>query len=61
MVKSGYKMERTRQKDEWSFASVDLGGKCVTMAGMKWTQKLSVVNLDMETQVVGELMNNKKI
>ena len=55
MVKSGYKEERTRQKDEWSFASVDFGLKCVIMAGMKWTQMLSVVNLDMETQVVGVL------
>ena len=46
-----------REKDEWSFASVDFGGKYVTMAGMKWMQKLSVVNfsLDMEIQVVGEL------
>ena len=40
-----------REKDEWRFASMECGGQCVTMAGMRWTLMLSVISLDMEHQV----------
>ena len=36
MVISGWLEERVREKDEWRFATVEYGGQCVTMAGMKW-------------------------
>ena len=36
MVISGWLKERVREKDEWRFATVEYGGQCVTMAGMKW-------------------------
>ena len=40
-----------REKDEWRFATVEYGGQCVTLAGMRWMQALSVVSLVMEHQV----------
>ena len=39
------------EKDMWRFATVDYGGQCVTMAGMKWMQVLSVVNWGMDNKV----------
>ena len=36
-----------KEKDEWRFATMEYGGQCVTMAGMKWMQLLSVLSLDM--------------
>ena len=39
------------EKDMWRFASVERGGQCVTMAGMKWMQMLSVLNWDMDSKV----------
>ena len=52
------KMERSdcvegsmREKDEWRFATMKYGGQCVTMAGMKWMLMLSVLSLDMDSQV----------
>ena len=44
-----------REKDKWKFAITEYGGQCVTMAGMKWMQVLSVLNLDMVNQVGKEL------
>ena len=44
-------MEAVREKDEWRFATMEYGGQCVTMAGMKWMQMLSVLNLDMDSRV----------
>ena len=41
-----------REKDEWRFATTEYGGQCVTMAGMKWMQMLSVFSLDMDIQVM---------
>ena len=29
-------MAAVRGKDEWRFATMEYGGQCVTMAGMKW-------------------------
>ena len=40
-----------REKDEWRFATIECGGQCVMMDGMKWMQVLSVVNLDMDGKV----------
>ena len=39
---------RVREKDEWSFATTEYGGQCVTMAGMKWMQMLSVLSLGID-------------
>ena len=52
MGKSDWLEERVREKDEWRFASIECGGQCVIMAGMKWMQMLSVINLDMESKVM---------
>ena len=51
MVMSGWLEERMREKEEWRFATMEYGGQCVTMAGIKWTQVLSVVSLDMDSRV----------
>ena len=40
-----------RKKDEWRFATMEYGGQCVTMAGMKWMQMWSVESLGMARQV----------
>ena len=40
-----------REKEEWRFATMEYGGQCVTMAGIKWTQTLFVDSLDTEDQV----------
>ena len=53
MVKSGCVEGRMREKDEWRFATMEYGGQCVTMAGMKWMQMLSVLSLGMDSQVKG--------
>ena len=37
-----------KEKDEWRFAITKYGGQCVTMAGMKRMQMLSVLSLDMD-------------
>ena len=39
---------RMREKDEWRFATMEYGGQCVTTAGMKWMQLLSVLSLGMD-------------
>ena len=44
-------METLKEKDEWRFATIEYGGQCVTMAGMKWMQALSVFRVDMARQV----------
>ena len=36
--------ERVREKDEWKFATMEYGGQCVTMAGIKWMPMLSANN-----------------
>ena len=40
-----------REKDEWRFATMEYGGQCVTMAGMKWMQVWSVLSSDMDEKV----------
>ena len=45
-------MEAVKEKDEWRFATMEYGGQCVTMAGIKWTQMSCVLNLDMDSQVI---------
>ena len=44
-------MAAVKEKDEWRFATMEYGGQCVTMAGMKWMQMLSVLSLGMDIQV----------
>ena len=44
-------MAAVKEKDEWRFATMEYGGQCVTMAGMKWMLMLSVLSLDMDGQV----------
>ena len=51
MVKSGWLEEIVREKDEWRYATVEYGGLCVTMAGMKWMLTLSADSWDMGHQV----------
>ena len=46
--------ERLGVKDEWRCVTMECGGQCVLMAGMKWRQMLSVVNLDLKNQVLGD-------
>ena len=48
MLRSGCMEGRVKEKDEWRFATTEYGGQCVTMAGMKWMQMLSVLSLDMD-------------
>ena len=36
--------EKVREKDEWRFATMEYGGQCVTMAGIKWMHMLSADN-----------------
>ena len=40
-----------REKEEWRFATMEYGGQCVTMAGIKSMQLLSVDSLDIKSQV----------
>ena len=35
MVVFDWLVERVREKDEWRFATMEYGGRCVTMAGIK--------------------------
>ena len=51
MVRSDCVEGSMREKDKWRFATMEYGGQCVTMAGMKWMQTLSVLSLDMDSQV----------
>ena len=44
--------ERVREKDEWRFATMEYGGQCVTMAGIKWMLTSSADNWDMGSQVL---------
>ena len=44
MVTCGWLEGRMKEKDEWRFATIEYGGQCVTMAGMKWMQVLSVLS-----------------
>ena len=37
-------MVAAREKDEWRFATIECGGQCVTMAGIRWMQMLSAGN-----------------
>ena len=46
MERSDSLVDRTREKDEWRCVTMEYGGQCVLMTGMKWMQMLSVVNLD---------------
>ena len=43
--------ERVREKDEWRFATMEYGGQCVTMAGIKWMLMLSANNWAMDNLV----------
>ena len=36
-----------REKDEWRFATMECGGQCVLMDGVKQQKDLSVISLDM--------------
>ena len=51
MVMSDWLEEKTREKDEWRYATMEYGGQCVTMAGMRWMLMLSASSWDMENQV----------
>ena len=51
MVRFGWLEESVREKDEWRFATMEYGGQCVTMAGIKWMQMLFVDSLGMGSQV----------
>ena len=53
MVMSGWSQlkERMREKDEWRYVTVEYGGQCVTMAGMKWMLMWSANNWDMDNLV----------
>ena len=42
--------ERVREKDEWRFATMEYGGQCVTMAGIKWMLILSANNWVLATK-----------
>ena len=37
-------VEGVRERDEWRCATMEYGGQCVLVDGMKWQQMLSVVN-----------------
>ena len=54
MVMSVWLEERMREKEEWRFATMEYGGQCVTMAGIKSMQLSSVVSLDMESKVISD-------
>ena len=43
-----------REKVELRFATMEYGGQCVTMAGMKWMQLLFVGNWDLDNKVGGK-------
>ena len=43
-----------REKVELRFATMEYGGQCVTMAGMKWMQLLFVDNWDLDNKVGGK-------
>ena len=43
-----------REKDELRYATMEYGGQCVTIAGMKWMQVWSVFNWDMMDGMVIE-------
>jgi hypothetical protein len=51
MVMSDWLVERAREKDEWRFATVEYGGQCVTMAGMRLMLMLSADNWNMDNLV----------
>ena len=36
ILMSSWLAERVREKDEWRFVTMEYGGQCVTMAGIKW-------------------------
>ena len=38
-------MAAVREKDEWRYATMEYGGQCVTMAGMRWMLTLSANSL----------------
>ena len=44
MVMFDWLVERMREKDKWRFATMEYGGQCVTMAGIKWMLMSSVNN-----------------
>ena len=48
MVMSGWLGVEMKENDEWRFATMEYGGQCVTMAGMRWMLMWSVISLDME-------------
>ena len=51
MVMSDWLEERMREKDEWRFATMEYGGQCVTMAGIKWMLMSSANNWAMNNLV----------
>ena len=38
-------LEERMREDEWRFATMEYGGQCVTMAGIKWMQMSSTNSL----------------
>ena len=48
MVMSDWLEEIVREKDKLRFATMEYGGQCVTMAGIKWMLMLSADNWDMD-------------
>ena len=51
MVMSDWLEEIVREKDELRFATMEYGGQCVTMAGIKQMLMLSADNWDMDNLV----------
>ena len=58
MVMFDLLVERLRERDEWRCATMEYGGQCVLMDGMKWQQMLSVVNFSVMSSPVREMHNN---
>jgi hypothetical protein len=53
MVKFDFLTEKIKEMEEWRCATMECGGQCVQMDGMKLLLTLSVINLDiaLETTV----------
>ena len=51
MVISDWLEEIVREKDEWRSATMEYGGQCVTMAGIKWMLMSSAINWVMDNLV----------
>ena len=59
ILMSGWLEERVREKDEWRFATVEYGGQCVTIAGMKWMLMWSANSWDMDNLVKNESIGSR--